>query len=87
MRPSETSQKCPLGAQLTSALHRKMACPAGGSRNKGNSVLTRLHALHEAQQELAEHEAALQQAQSSLKGMTAAAASYKRCVVSLPREA
>ena len=52
----------------------------GGSRNKGNSVLTGLHALHEAQQELAVHQAALQQAQSSLKAMASAAATYKRCV-------
>lgn len=51
---------------------------AGGSRNKGASVLTRLHALHEAQQELAVHEAALQQAQGSLKSMAASAATYKR---------
>ena len=41
-------------------------------------MLTRLHALHEAQQELAVHEAALQQAQGSLKSMAAAAATYNR---------
>lgn len=58
--------------------HERKPC-TGGSRNKGNSVLTGLHALQEAQQELAGHQAALQQAQSSLKAMAAAAAIHKRC--------
>ena len=57
---------------------------AGGSRNKGASVLTRLHALHEAQQELAMHEAALKQAQGSLKSMAAAAATYRRSASVVP---
>ncbi|KAA6425080.1 MAG: structural maintenance of chromosomes 2 [Trebouxia sp. A1-2] len=50
----------------------------GGSRNSTASILTRLHALAEAEQQLAGHSTALQQAQAALQSMAAAAASHNR---------
>ena len=54
--------------------------PAGGSRSNSASILTRLHALNEAQDELTRHSTALQQAQDALQAMSTAAATYKRHV-------
>ncbi len=51
---------------------------AGGSRNSTASILTRLHALAEAEQQLADHSIALQKAQAALQSMAAAAASHNR---------
>ena len=55
---------------------------AGGSRSNSASILTRLHTLNEAQDELSRHSSALQQAQAALQDMSAAAATYKRHVLS-----
>lgn len=52
---------------------------AGGSRGNSASILTRLHALAEAEQQLATHSAALHQAQAALHSMAAAAATHNRC--------
>ena len=54
-----------------------MLC-AGGSRSSNASILTRLHALAEAEQQLEQHTAALHQAQAALHAMAAAAASHNR---------
>ena len=54
--------------------------PVGGSRSNSASILTRLHALNAAQDELSHHSSALQQAQAALQDMSAAAATYKRHV-------
>ena len=54
-----------------------MLC-AGGSRSSNASILTRLHALAEAEQQLQQHTAALHQAQAALHAMAAAAASHNR---------
>lgn len=51
---------------------------AGGSRSSTASILTRLHALAEAEQQLQHHTAALHQAQATLQAMAAAAASHNR---------
>lgn len=56
----------------------KLVWFAGGSRNSTASILTRLHALAEAEQQLAGHSTALQQAQAALQSMAAAAASHNR---------
>lgn len=50
----------------------------GGSRSSNASILTRLHALAEAEQQLGHHTAALHQAQATLQAMSAAAASHNR---------
>ena len=50
----------------------------GGSRSSTASILTRLHALAEAEQQLGHHTAALHQAQAALQAMSAAAASHNR---------
>ncbi|DBA81803.1 hypothetical protein WJX77_004664 [Trebouxia sp. C0004] len=50
----------------------------GGSRNSTVSILTRLHALAEAEQQLADHSTALQKAQAALQSMAAAAALHNR---------
>ncbi|KAL3152148.1 hypothetical protein ABBQ32_001245 [Trebouxia sp. C0010 RCD-2024] len=50
----------------------------GGSRSSNASILTRLHALAEAEQQLEQHTAALHQAQADLQAMATAAASYNR---------
>ncbi|KAL0051178.1 hypothetical protein WJX82_003135 [Trebouxia sp. C0006] len=50
----------------------------GGSRNSTASILTRLHALAEAEQQVADHSTALQKAQAALQTMAAAAASHNR---------
>lgn len=51
---------------------------AGGSRSSNASILTRLHALVEAEQQLEQHTAALHQAQAALQAMATAAASHNR---------
>lgn len=51
---------------------------AGGSRSSNASILTRLHALAEAEQQLGQHTAALHQAQAALHSMATAAASHSR---------
>ena len=51
---------------------------AGGSRNSTASILTRLHTLAEAEQQLGDHSTALQKAQAALQSMAAAAASHNR---------
>ena len=51
---------------------------AGGSHSSNASILTRLHALAEAEQQLGQHTAALHQAQAALHSMAAAAASHSR---------
>lgn len=50
----------------------------GGSRNKGGSVLARLHALADAEAELAAHQATLAQAEAALKAMAASAKDFKK---------
>ncbi|PRW61562.1 structural maintenance of chromosomes 2-1 isoform A [Chlorella sorokiniana] len=50
----------------------------GGSRNKGNSVLARLHELAQTEEGLAAAQAAFDQAQASLQAMAAAAQQYKK---------
>ncbi|KAK9836025.1 hypothetical protein WJX81_006911 [Elliptochloris bilobata] len=50
----------------------------GGSRNKGTSVLARLHALAEAEAELAAHAAALQGAEAQLQARARAADEHRR---------
>lgn len=50
----------------------------GGSRNKGGSVLARLHELAEAEAQLAAAQGRLAQAQAALQGMSAAAQQHKR---------
>jgi len=56
----------------------KLVWFAGGSRNSTASILTRLHALAEAEQQLADHSTALQKAQAALQSMAAATASHNR---------
>lgn len=50
----------------------------GGSRNTGSSVLASLHALAEAEAELAVHEEALNSALSAKAQMAAAAVQYNK---------
>jgi hypothetical protein len=50
----------------------------GGSRNKGGSVLARLHELAEAEAQLAAAQGRLAQAQAALQGMSAASQQHKR---------
>ncbi len=55
-----------------------MVMDAGGSRSKGASVLTRLHELLRAEDELAAHLSALADAEGALKGLSAAAREHKK---------
>ena len=50
----------------------------GGSRNKGSSVLARLHELATAEAELATHQAAHRQAEQALAALAAAAKEHKQ---------
>ena len=50
----------------------------GGSRNKGGSVLARLHELAAAEEALAGAQAALAQSQAALKATAAAAQQFKK---------
>ena len=50
----------------------------GGSRDKGASLLPRLHALAELEAELAQHKAKLEAAQATLREMAAAAAAHQK---------
>ena len=45
---------------------------AGGSRNTGNSILMKMHALSEAQGQLETHQQVLNAAQSALHAMSSA---------------
>jgi hypothetical protein len=54
------------------------SAPAGGSRNTGSSVLSRLHALAEAEAELATHQHALDAALAAQKQTGAAAGQHKK---------
>lgn len=53
-------------------------CTAGGSRSKAASVLARLHALAEAEAELAAHAGALQHAEAELQARSRAAEQHRR---------
>ena len=50
----------------------------GGSRNRSSSVLARVHELAAAEAELETHQAALQQAESTLRAMAAAAKEHHK---------
>lgn len=50
----------------------------GGSRNKGASVLARLHELAQAEEALAAAQAALAQAQAAIKATAAATQQHKK---------
>ena len=50
----------------------------GGSRGKGGSLLGKLHELTLAEGELQAHAAALQEAETSLQAMEAAAREHKK---------
>ncbi len=51
---------------------------AGGSRNSNRSVLTRLHALSEAEAELGRHRRVQDQAQEQLRALASAAQKHSR---------
>lgn len=57
---------------------RRFTLGAGGSRAKAASVLARLHALAEAEAELAAHAAALQGAEAALQARARAADEHRR---------
>jgi structural maintenance of chromosome 2 len=50
----------------------------GGSRNKGASLLSRVHELSEAEDALAEHKRLLGDAEAELKSMEAAAKEHAK---------
>ncbi len=50
----------------------------GGSRNVSSSVLRSLHALQQAEQELRQHQSALDAARKALQDMSAAAKEHAR---------
>jgi structural maintenance of chromosome 2 len=52
----------------------------GGSRNRGASILARLHELAAAEEQLSAAQAAHARAAGALQATAAAAAQYKKCV-------